>query len=132
MGLNSIQLLALLGFVLSYYAYTIEKKLQRSKNYKAVCDISKEMSCTTAFKSKYGHLAGFSNSVGGMVFYAAIYILTWMSLSPLIFMLAVFSFLGTLYLAYISFFKLKNFCMVCMSIYAVNILLLIISYGKVM
>lgn len=122
-----IRILAVIGFWLSFYAYYVEKK-SRNKNYKPICNISKNISCTKAFLSKYGKLLGKSNSVFGMFFYPTIYLLSFFNLISYIFYLSMFSVLGSLYLAYLSYIKLKTFCLVCTSIYLINILLLFFSY----
>ncbi len=122
-----IEILAIIGFWLSFYAYYVEKKSAR-ENYKPVCDISKEISCTKAFLSRYGKLFGKSNSLFGMLFYPVIFALSSLNLFNYSFFLSIFSVLGSLYLAYISYMKLKTFCLVCTSIYLINLLLLFFSY----
>ena len=122
-----IKILAVIGFLLSLYAYHVEKKSVR-KNYKPVCDINKSISCTRAFSSKYGKLLGESNSFYGMFFYPLIFLLTQLNLINIVFLILIFSFLGTIYLAYLSYIKLKTFCLVCTSIYLINLLLLFLSY----
>ena len=123
-----ILILAMIGFLLSVYAVYVEKKLEKNKNYKAVCDVSSKVSCTKAFSSKYGKVFGMPNSWGGLGFYPAVIILTFFNLINIVFYLSILSMIFSLYLMYISFFKLKNYCVVCNGIYVVNILLLIFSY----
>lgn len=43
-------------------------------------------------------------------------------------LLSVFANIGNLYLAYVLYFILKDFCIVCVSTYIVNILLLVFNY----
>ncbi len=121
-----IQILAFLGLLVSLYAYTVERNA-RNPNYKAFCDFTESMSCTKAFTSPYGKLFGISNALGGLIFYAVVLLLTFFGQTTFIFILALVSFWGTLYLAYLSYFKMKNFCMVCNIIYMLNILLLIFA-----
>ena len=123
----SIIILSLIGLVLSAYAYSIERKLKKQEDYKAICDIHEKMSCSKAFSSKYGSLLGISNSLKGIFFYTILIILSFVS-PKAVFYLSILSVLGTVYLAYVLYFKLKNFCVVCTLIYLVNILLLIFSY----
>ena len=122
-----IQLLAAIGFLLSCYALYVEKKAEHDKNYQPLCDISEKVSCTKAFKSKWGKTFGIANSVYGLLFYAFVFVITFVSIK-LIFFLAVFSVLISFYLAYVLHFKLKTVCLVCYSTYIVNILLLVFSY----
>ena len=63
-----------------------------------------------------------------MFFYIAVYVLALMQQTQYLFYLATLSVLGSVYLAYISYFKLKNYCLVCTTIYLVNILLFITAY----
>ncbi|MEK6934972.1 MAG: vitamin K epoxide reductase family protein [Nanoarchaeota archaeon] len=121
-----LKILAILGFLISLYAYNVERKLGK-KGYKAGCDIRDNISCSKAFTSKYGKLVGIPNSLVGIFFYVIIFLLSYYNMT-IIFYLAILAFLGSIYLAYISYFKLKNFCLVCSAVYLVNILLLIVSY----
>jgi vitamin-K-epoxide reductase (warfarin-sensitive) len=125
-----IQILAMLGMILSVYSLYVEKRLERQKDYAPVCDISKKISCSAAFSSKYSKTLGIHNSILGIGFYVAIFILSLTYFASLVLYLAGIGMLITLYLAYSSYFKLKNFCLVCTSIYLVNILLLILAWIK--
>ncbi len=122
-----LRLVLILGIILSLYSFSVEKKIAKNKKYSPVCDISSKVSCTKAFTSKYGHVFGVSNALMGIGFYVAALLLTFSSFASLIFYMALFSMLMTLYLAYVSFFIQKNFCLVCISIYVINILVLLLS-----
>jgi len=134
----TIIILAIIGILLSIYAYYIERKTRKNKHYHAVCDFNNTVSCTKAFSSKYGHTFGVSNSIGGIFFYFLILILVILSIYNIynlssiiinsIFYLTIISMIGSTYLAYASYFKLKNFCMICNAIYIINILLVVFSY----
>ena len=128
MSLPAIQITAFIGLLLSSYALYVEKKTNRSTSYKAACDISDKISCTKAFKSKYSKIMGLSNSLFGLFVYIFILALTFYGDGKIIFFLSTFIILGSIYLAYISYFKLKNLCVVCTSIYLINFLLLVFSY----
>jgi len=129
MVLTNILIIAIIGIILSIYALYVEYKKSKNKNYQAACDISDNSSCTKAFLSSYGKILGIPNSALGIIFYLIIIILSlFNTYNNIIFYLSVISFIGSLYLAYILYFKLKNFCLVCNAIYVVNILLLIFSY----
>ena len=123
-----IQILSIIGFLLSVYAFKVERTRQKNKNYKAVCDINDRVSCTKAFGSKYGKTFGLSNSVYGMVFYFVIFLLSLSGLIEYVFYLSLLSVLSSIYLAYVLYFKVKSFCLVCIGVYLVNLLLLVFSY----
>jgi|SRR3989344_1753132 len=122
-----LQILAIIGFILSIYAFYVEKRYEANNKYHAACDISDRVSCTKAFESKYGHTYGISNSLLGMGFYAIIFVLLLLNLSNIVFYLSAISLIGSLYLAYVLYFKVKSFCLVCNAIYIVNILLFVFS-----
>ena len=124
-----IEVLAVIGILLSLYAFYVEIKSLKSAKYKAVCDISNKVSCSRAFSSKYGKTFGISNSIYGMVFYIIILSLAVLNQINYIFYLSLLAVIGSIYLAYLLYFKLKDFCIVCTLIYIINILLLIFSYG---
>jgi len=128
MAIQAIQILAVLGFVISLYALRVKFRIDNDKDYKPLCDISKKISCTKSFGSTYGSLAGLPNPVSGLVFYAVILFLASYGNITLIFYLSIVAVLVTLYLAYASYFILRSYCVVCTSIYVINILLLYFSY----
>lgn len=123
----TIIFIAVLGLLLSIYAYIIERKLEANKKYKAICDINDKISCSRAFESKYGKMLGISNSTAGIFFYILVIINSFFSIKYVLY-LAVFSVLGSIILAYLSYVKLKTFCLVCTGVYIINVLLLIFSF----
>lgn len=123
----SIFILSLIGLCISVYAYFTEKKLQENPNYHPACDISDRISCSKPMQSQYGKLFFVSNSFAGMIFYIAMAIAALMNAKILVIVGAAAAFCMTLYLAYLLYFKIKSFCVVCTSLYLVNILLLILS-----
>jgi vitamin-K-epoxide reductase (warfarin-sensitive) len=129
-----IILLACLGLAVSAYAYFLEQKLKRSEiggasaAYKPACDINDRFSCSKPIMSEYGSLFGISNAVLGLLFYVGIILLTLLGFMKLVFWGALAACAASLILAYILFFKLKVFCVVCTSIYLINFLLLWASH----
>ncbi len=119
---------AIVGILLSIYTLYIEYKLSKNKNYKAVCDISDRMSCTKTFASDYGKTFGISNALPGLSFYGLIVLMVLYRQTDFLLAITGLGVLASLYLAYILYFKVKHFCLVCNGIYLVNILLLIFSY----
>lgn len=120
------EILALTGLLLSMYAMHVKKKAQ-NKKYKALCDFNNKVSCTKAFTSKYSNLLFFDNAFLGGFFYFAMLILAGNKYFLLYTILAGLAALGSLYLAYLSYIKMKNFCVVCSAIYVVNILMLVLG-----
>jgi vitamin-K-epoxide reductase (warfarin-sensitive) len=121
-------ILATIGLALSFYALHVEQYAGRKKGYQAVCDINEELSCTRAFTSDYGQTWGVSNAVYGVFFYLIVLMLSIANESGYILVLSLCAVIGSMYLAYVQYGKLKTLCVVCTAIYLVNILLLIFSF----
>ncbi len=125
---DMIQALTVFGFLLSFYALLVKWKAEARKNYRPLCDINEYISCTKAFTSKYGNIAGLPNPAYGMMFYALVFVLRVYQLHTYVLILSVCAVLGSVYLAYLSYCKQRNFCLVCTAIYVINILLFVASY----
>lgn len=144
--LNSILFLIFVffGVLLCCYALYVEYRHQtqhRTDNqYVASCDISNRVSCSRVLTSKYARGLGIlreksklymSNAMYGLFFYGFLVILEILSFffehSPFIAVLLLLSLLAVnltdVYLAYILIKKLKDFCIVCVSWYIVNLVL---------
>jgi len=114
--------LCLSGLVLSSYAYVAGKEKK-----KRFCDIRNNVSCTRAFTSRYSRLAVLPNSLWGVIFYLGYALLALLGFSGTTVLLSLLAFLGTVCLAYLSYIKMRNFCLVCTAMYLINILLLLTS-----
>ncbi|MCF7846097.1 MAG: hypothetical protein K9L85_02565 [Candidatus Peribacteraceae bacterium] len=125
-----IQILTGIGIILSLYTLYLHWQAHRQTNYKAVCDLSDRMSCMKSIRSDEGKIFGIPNGVYGIGFYAAIYAATFPQFQNYLFMLVVLGFFASLYFAYQLYFKVKTLCVVCTSIYLVNILLLVLVLQK--
>lgn len=125
-----IKILATLGFLISIYSLYVKIKKENNKNYKPICDINKNISCTKAFLSNEGSLIGLPNPLFGIFFYIIIFVLEYLNIHKAIFYFSLLAFLGSLSLAYVSYVKQKNFCIVCTSIYIINALLWFFSWQK--
>ena len=123
-----LQIFSAAGFILSAYAIYVKYKVGKSKKYRPLCDISKRISCTKAFTSRYGNIAVLPNPLYGIFFYAAMFILGTLGNFKFALYLSAFSVGGSVYLAYLSYIKQRNFCLVCTAIYIINILLFAFSY----
>ena len=128
-----------LAIALSIYALYVEIRHDFSPSYIALCDISSSVSCSAAFLSKYGHgfgllpdVVSFRNPIYGLAFYSLLLGLisfgTNVFHAQLVFGLAILSNLSTIYLAYILAFVLNVACVVCISIYIINFVIMIFAY----
>lgn len=125
-----IQTLAAIGFAISQYVFWVEKRTREDRDYTPLCDINDRISCTRAFKSRYGNLLGFSNSILGMFFYTVLFIAQLLGFEMMVFGLSFAAAVASFGLAYILYFRVKSLCLICTSIYVINILLLVFSYSN--
>ncbi len=117
-----IKILAGIGFLLSGYALYVKMRIERNPSFRPACDVSDHISCTKAFGSAYGTTMGMPNPVYGLIFYSLVFLFFDSALY-----ISTAGILASAYLAYISYVKQKNFCLVCSAIYLINILLFLIS-----
>nr|CCC89528.1 unnamed protein product [Trypanosoma congolense IL3000] len=120
--------LIMANLLLSTYAYYVELRVARAhrggENYQAYCDVG-AFSCTRVFTSEYGSITQFvglpavSNALLGVVFYLLelilcrnLFLMLW---------LAAFSCVFSLLLFLILVFVLRDLCLVCCSMYIVNV-----------
>lgn len=134
-------LLGLIGIALCGYTLHVEHSAMTDKTYKAMCDISEQISCTKAFLSKYGRGFGLvepllgkesplnlPNPVYGLGFYGIIVVLSFFSRGraaiSILTLMALTSCVTSVYLATVLI-EMNDFCVVCISTYLVNFMLLI-------
>ncbi len=123
----TLYLLALLGLGLSVYSWYVDYRVDNDKTYKASCDINDRMSCTKASKSPYGKTFGISNSFLGMLYYIVIFVLALRGNTVYLLAATSAGLIMSFYFAYLLYFKVKSFCIICNSVYLVNILLFIFT-----
>lgn len=139
-----IQILCLIGALICTYAIYIEKNSKRPK-FKAICDINDNTSCTLVLTSKYSHMIklifnlkdnnkfNLSNAQYGLLFYISLILYQYQPFIFLPFYNLIFLFItscslvGCVVLAYILYYKLHNLCLICITMYVINILLFGIS-----
>ncbi|XP_059270821.1 vitamin K epoxide reductase complex subunit 1 isoform X1 [Mustela nigripes] len=139
--------LCLAGLGLSLYALHVKAARTRDRDYRALCDVGAAVSCSRVFSSRWGRGFGLvepvlgedsilnqSNSIFGCIFYTLQLLLgclrtRWASI--LLVLSSLVSLVGSVYLAWILFFILYDFCIVCITTYAINVGLLVLSFRKV-
>lgn len=123
-----IRTLAVIGLILSVYAYNVRKLSLKNHNYKPLCDIKNNISCTKAFTSTYASIISVPNMVWGILFYISVFVFAGKGMITYIQIITIPAVIASVYLAYISYIKQKNFCLVCTSVYIINILILWFSF----
>ncbi len=117
-------LVSAVGFAVSVYAFYVRRKLLRDSSYKPSCDISDHISCSKAFGSRYSKTMGIPNALAGGLYYVAMFILFFFEpLRKYLVYLTLPAVAFSLYLAYISYFRQRNLCLVCTFTYLINIAL---------
>merc|ERR1712212_391568 len=137
------------GLTISAYSYYVSMAKKADENYVALCDIDEKISCSKVFTSKYGkgfglvelitgdetHPMNQPNSLYGIIFYALfgmLYLCSGSSnfLANLQFYSFILANVMSCYLGYILYFVLEDLCVLCLSTYVVNFMLLLLSYCK--
>ncbi len=126
--LLSVLVLSTVGLVICFYGLYVEQQLEKDQAYKAACDLSQRASCTKTFLSPWGKLLGVSNIKVGILFYIGMFILGIMHQTCLAFLGAIGACAGSVFFAYILYAKVKTFCLICITIYVINGLLLWATY----
>jgi uncharacterized membrane protein len=128
--------LATLGLVASAASTWVHYQLLRNPSYASFCDVSATVSCTEAYTSRFGSVAGVPVAVLGVLFFAFVLGLIAIcsrsaSASPnlpgYVFALSTAGLAVVLYLAYASFVVLKAVCMLCVGTYVAVIGLFLLS-----
>ncbi|XP_078063523.1 vitamin K epoxide reductase complex subunit 1-like protein 1 isoform X2 [Mustelus asterias] len=121
-----------LGLALSLYAFHVESSKERDATYRAMCDISESVSCSKVFTSRWGRGFGL---LGGIFGHDSVLNqpngLTDSAMAAIALAASsVVSLAGSLYLAYVLFLVLHDFCLVCVTTYALNGLLFLLNYKR--
>ena len=127
-------LLALAGIIVTLYAIYVERQTNKI-GFKAMCDINDYASCSRVLKSPYAkmtkmifnlkddHVLNVPNTYFGLLFYIAVIIYNFVDVSyqeVLLLVASGISLCACFGLAYILYFKLKDFCVVCVATYFIN------------
>jgi uncharacterized membrane protein/protein-disulfide isomerase len=127
-----------LGLAASAAASWVHYHLLVNPDYSSFCDINATVSCRQAYLSRYGSVAGVPVAIGGIIFFTLVLLLVWAgrpgspaedSAPGYIFALSTIGLAVVLYLAYASFFILKEVCPICATTYVATIGVFIISGG---
>jgi protein-disulfide isomerase/uncharacterized membrane protein len=141
--LNPVSLiLGVAGFGVSLYALILHLQAKTSPAALS-CDINEEISCTKVIGGEYGEFFGLPLGALGMSYFGIVIALaflpafieasaSWIARRQLI--VATIGAVVSLYLAYISYFKIHAVCLVCASVHAItviNFVWILVSFVKV-
>jgi vitamin-K-epoxide reductase (warfarin-sensitive) len=134
MGLRvlSSEFFSLLGVLVALYALYVEHRKAQDETYEALCD-TQSFSCTKVLMSEYGHILSkwglvkegsaldVPNPILGLAFYAVVLARAPLGLPrDLVVAASLGSLLFSVYLAWVLYAVLHDFCVVCVSSYVCN------------
>jgi uncharacterized membrane protein/protein-disulfide isomerase len=127
---------ALTGLGFAAASTWVHYNILRDPLYSSVCDVSATFSCTEAYTSRFGSMAGIPVALIGVVYFAFVLVLMALcqrsstarhNVAGYVFAVSTLGLAGVLYLAYASFFVLKTICLLCVGSYVAIVALFIIS-----
>ena len=132
---------ALLGLGASTVAAYTHYRLLTDASYLSFCDVSATVSCTEAYSSRFGSVAGVPVAIFGAFWFAVATLLGAAGLNArpavresipgYLFAGSTLALAAILYLGYASFVLLKVMCVVCLTTYAAVIGLFLVSGAAV-
>ncbi len=145
MSFDPIFVLGVCGILICLYAIYVERNAKgKKRNYKPVCDINDNMSCTLVLTSEYAYMTKYvfnlnndhplnvPNTYYGLLFYSCIVLSAFIHVPFQYYLLLSVSSMSLLASGGLMYFmyKLWDFCLVCMASHVVNILLFISIYDN--
>jgi uncharacterized membrane protein len=115
---------SLLGLAASSAATYVHYNLIQNPDYSSFCDINATVTCKAAYLSRYGSIGGVPVAVGGILFFTWVLLMLWGgrgkssikdSAPAYVFAGSTLALAVVLYLAYASFFILKEVCPLCVA-----------------
>lgn len=129
-------LFALAGLGFAGASTWVHYRILADPLYSSFCDVNATFSCTEAYTSRFGYVAGVPVALIGVLYFAlALGVIALCqssaparrNLGGYLFALSTLGLAGVLYLAYASFFVLQTVCLLCVGSYAAIIGLFIVS-----
>lgn len=129
---------AVLGLGASAAATYVHYNLIKNPDYASFCDINSTITCKQAYLSRFGSFAGVPVALWGLIFFGWVLLMLWGargqsrladSVAAYLFAASTLALAVVLYLAYASFFVLKEVCPLCVTTYLAVIGIFIISGG---
>jgi uncharacterized membrane protein/protein-disulfide isomerase len=117
---------ALLGLGASAESTRVHYKLLTDPSYASFCDVSATVSCTNAYSSAYGAIAGVPTALLGVLFFAGVLLVLALTsrsaasrahASGYVLLMSAIGLLFVGYLGYASLVVLKTICLLCVTTY---------------
>ncbi|KAM6226081.1 LOW QUALITY PROTEIN: vitamin K epoxide reductase complex subunit 1-like [Porphyrio hochstetteri] len=138
--------LCVAGAALALYALHVERARARDPSYRAACDLGAAVSCSRVFSSRWGRglglvevalgrdsAANVPNGAIGVAFYLLQGLLgaaPGRGAAAVLLVTSVASVAASLWLAAVLAFGLRDLCLICLSTYILNTLLLILNWRR--
>jgi uncharacterized membrane protein/protein-disulfide isomerase len=127
---------ALIGLGFAAASTWVHYRILHDPLYSSICDVNATFSCTEAYTSRFGSVAGVPVALIGVLYFS--FVLGLLALcgrstaarqnaAGYVFALSTLGLAGVLYLGYASFFILQTVCLLCVGAYAAIIALFVIS-----
>lgn len=126
---------ATIGLIASGTSSWVHYQIISDPTYASFCDVNESFSCTVAYTSRFGSVAGVPVALLGVLFFAFVLLVIALcarsaaaeNLAGYLFAASTIGLAVVLYLGYASFFILKTLCVVCLATYVAVVGLFITS-----
>ena len=130
-------LLACVGLAAASTSTYVHFQLLSDPSYTSFCDINASVSCTQVYQSRYGTVFNVPVALGGVIWFVGVLLLAFAGVhaakeseTNVAGYLLVWSTLGlaaAMYMAYVSFFVLSTYCVLCVAVYIAVIGIFVLS-----
>ncbi len=135
-ALTVLLVAALIGFVASVLLTRLHYKIgAKGFEEKSFCNVSEFIDCDAAIASRYAKAGPFLTSEIGIIYYllvSGMILFAWFSEKwrqgtlGFLFLSSIGAVAYSLVMAYLSIFKLGTLCLICLTVYLVNLVLLVV------
>src|SRR5574341_353543 len=134
-----IVLLGAVGLGVSVAIEVVHRRLTADVNYASFCNVNANVNCDVVLGSRYALLGGVSVALWAILYYAGVLGIAaaiarvgraraQAHLATVLFLMAIWGVLFSLYLAGIAFGVLRSVCLMCGALYVVNVALFVAAW----
>jgi uncharacterized membrane protein/protein-disulfide isomerase len=133
--LTWLTVFAAIGLAAASASTWVHYRILNDPTYASFCDVNASFSCTVAYTSRFGSVAGVPVALLGVLFFASVLLLIALcarssaaeNLPGYLFAASTIGLAVVIYLGYASFFILKTLCVLCLATYVAVVGLFITS-----
>ena len=128
------------GLAASAASTYVHARMLGDPGYASFCDINAAVSCTQVYQSRYGSVLGVPVALGGVIWFAAVLLLTYAgarapraaapNVAGYLLLWSTVGLAVAMYMAYASFFVLGTVCLLCVVVYVAVVGIFILSGGE--